>query len=174
MVGEARRLPRRVQLGKSGERTLVPAGAVRVDRATRWRPPFWTDHHYVDLVLRGRQWVDDRQHRLAMLAEAYRDWLMGGLTSKVSWWCYTPDALQRALPAPPAIEEIEYRLRGRNLADWPPLGWPCAGDVLLSIANRQPDGSLFPTPSDAFKPRLRPITSDQRRKENYWISKFGR
>jgi len=36
----------------------------------------------------------------------------------------------------PSINEIQARLRNKNLVCWCPLGRPCHADVLLNIANR--------------------------------------
>jgi hypothetical protein len=37
--------------------------------------------------------------------------------------------------------EIQADLRGRDLACWCPLDQPCHADVLLRVANRQPEGA---------------------------------
>ncbi len=54
------------------------------------------------------------------------------------------------------------------------LGQPCIGDVLLAIANRRRDGSLFPTPSDNFKPDNSSLDrANRRRDQEYSIGKVG-
>ena len=108
----------------------------------------------------------------------YREWITGALVQNPMWWLMTPEADRRLVYLPPAIDEIQHALKGRMLADWPPLGWPCIGDVLLSIANQMPNGAPFPTPSDGFRPRHRPMTRAQmeaaRRQKNYSATVFGR
>ncbi len=39
--------PQRVRLTRVNGWTVVPRGAVRVDRATAWRSPFWIDQPYI-------------------------------------------------------------------------------------------------------------------------------
>ena len=41
---------------------------------------------------------------------------------------------------PEFCEEIRRELRGKNLACWCALGAPCHADVLLEIANANPEG----------------------------------
>ncbi|MCS0497915.1 DUF4326 domain-containing protein [Ancylobacter sp. MQZ15Z-1] len=167
--------PRRLQLTKIAGRTIVPAGSVRVDRATRWRPPFWLDHRYVEYLLKARGWLPTQANRYGVLAYLYRVWLAGGLkSSDFHYDGFRARHFDQPPPLPPSQEEIDRHLRGRNLADWPKPGCPCVGDVLLSIANRGPDGTPFPTASDAYRPARMPRSGSSRRSDAYQITRFGR
>lgn len=145
--------PNRVQLTRVDGRTVIPPGAIRVDRASRWWPPFDFDHPF--LAKSRAAYADDRQHRLWLLSKMYRQWITGELVNNSSWWLLTDEKVRHQLRVPPGVAEIRAVLRGKVLADWPPIGWPCIGDVLLSIANQTPDGTPFPTASDDFRPRHR-------------------
>ncbi|GAB4071674.1 hypothetical protein KHC28_00105 [Ancylobacter sonchi] len=153
--------PHRVRLTKIDGRTVVPAGAVRVDRGSRWRPPFWLDHPFVDFLISWKRLIDNRDSRYAMLAHGYRLWIGRDYFEGLIWDAFTSRWFDQKPPAAPTEDEIQHRLGGRVLADWPELGIPCLGDVLLSIANRREDGSLFPTASDGFRPKARPLTEGE-------------
>ncbi|MBS9476178.1 hypothetical protein [Ancylobacter radicis] len=152
--------PCRVQIKRSatGE-TIIPKRAIRVDKASPWWPPFDISHPYIGLL--RSLYLDDRKHKSWMLAHMYRRWITGELVNDVSWYFMVPVEVRRQLYVPPGIVEIKTKLAGRDLADWPPIGWPCIGDVLLSLANQAPDGTPYPTPSDDFIPVRRP-RSDRR------------
>lgn len=148
--------PQRVQLSRGRDgRTIVPARSIRVDRISRWWPPFDIDHPYIAKT--RATYVDDRRHQLWLLGRMYRQWITGELVNSSNWWLLVDEEVRHQLRVPPGEQEIQFALRGKNLADWPPIGWPCIGDVLLSIANRTPDGALYPTASDNFKPRHRTV-----------------
>lgn len=169
--------PHRVRIARDASgHAAFPQGAVRVDRTSKWWPPFGLDHPY--LARRSSAWVSDRQHQLWLLSSMYREWITGALVDNPMWWLMTPEADRRSVCLPPSIDEIKHALRGRTLADWPPIGWPCIGDVLLSIANQASDGTPFPTPSDGFRPRHKPMTRSQhesaRRQVTYLSTVFGR
>ncbi len=108
----------------------------------------------------------------------YQAWITGKLVEDSMWWLLTPESSRRTVYLPPAVAEIQHVLKGKALADWAPIGCPCIGDVLLSIANQSREGVLFPTASDNFKPRRRPLTVGQRqvtRRQNSYVSTvFGR
>ncbi|WP_310202749.1 hypothetical protein [Ancylobacter sp. 3268] len=133
--------------------TIVPAGAVRVDRGSPWRPPFWTDHPYVvRQIVQDIRVIDCPGNRMLFLARMFRDWICGTLGDHVMW--RSLPHYDRALPAPPTLTEIRTRLGGRILADWPRIGQPCIGDVFLSLANPRPDGSPMPISLDRMDPAL--------------------
>lgn len=170
--------PRRVQLTRANGRTIVPAGAMRVDRATCWRPPFWLDHPYIEWRLKWYQLLPSRLNRYFILTKAYAEWLDGVLQPdtplfEVFWSRF----FDKPPPAPPLAAAVE-RLRGRDLADWPEIGSPCIGDLLLARANRRPDGTSYPTPSDRFRPEARTLTANElenaQRSRNFTLSKASR
>jgi hypothetical protein len=153
--------------------TVVPRGAIRVDRATPWRSPFWIDQPYIFTRARLSFDADTRSNRMLMVARLHFAWLMG-LTRVEPLWCFLSKEMLAQLPDPPTLLEIEHHLRGKTLADWPALGQPCIGDVLLAIANRRRDGSLYPTPSDSFEPDNSSLSrANRRRDQEYSIGKVG-
>lgn len=165
--------PQRVRLTKVNGRTFVPRGAVRVDRATPWRSPFWIDQPYVLTHARLSLDADTKGSRMLMVTRLHYAWLMG-LTSVEPLWCFLSKEVLAQLPDPPTLLEIERCLRGKVLADWPVLGQPCIGDVLLAIANRGRDGSPYPTASDGFKPDNSSLSRANRwRDREYSIGKVG-
>lgn len=67
--------------------------------------------------------------------DSYRDWLAGD-----PWGCGhdapgTYEALRQSI-----LSRLP-ELRGKNLACWCPLDQPCHADVLLELANREPEPS---------------------------------
>lgn len=101
----------------------MPAGAKKVDRATRWGNPF-------------RLVPQDPQSR------AYRKWAPDPDTD-----CTTADEAVLKFSdmlhceqltqdfGYPSLAEIQDALAGKDLACWCPVGTPCHADVLLRVAN---------------------------------------
>ena len=167
-------VPQRVQITRNGYgRATFPRGAERVDRASRWRSPFWIDDAFLAPVMRMSFNVDNRTNRMILVARLYFFWIMGLTLDNPMWWGI-PGDVRAALPDPPNLLDVERSLRGKILADWAPLGHPCIGDVLLSIANRKPDGSLFPTASDGFQPDNSELSRrSAKRSREYQVNSFG-
>ncbi len=111
-----------IDLGELGSRIQIrrcngwrmPAGAVRVDRATKWGNPFRADRPTPKVIASGAR----------SAAEAFGFWLrgLGGLDSEFP--------SQRR-----AILDSIGELRGKRLACWCRPGDPCHADVLLELAN---------------------------------------
>lgn len=162
--------PKRVQITKVDGRVIIPDGAIRVDKVSRWWPPFDLDHPY--LKKRWSVYVDDRAHKQWLHALMYRHWITGELVNNSNWWLLMPDEIKAALPAPIGVSEIRHILHGRDIADWAPLGAPCIGDVLLSLANSVDGAAPYPTPSDGFRPMSRKQSpgeaKDARRRYSFW------
>lgn len=151
-------MPERLLLTRDGDgRVVVPAGAVRVDRYP-WRNPFPVDHQYIGILATSRPYKRAGDARRWARVLMYAQWLDGTLTTGATWQFFVRS--QKAPPPPPAVQ-IE-KLRGKHLADWPALGLPSIGDVLLARANRQADGSLYPTASDGYRPAERQLSPRER------------
>ena len=95
----------RIQLRRS-KGWKMPAGALKVDRTTRWGNPFTT-------LACGSA---------ALAVAQYGRWLRGETSA--------PDGA-----SPPSLAAIREALAGHDLACWCKLGTPCHGELLLAIAN---------------------------------------
>lgn len=98
-------MPKRIQLRRS-KGWKMPAGAVKVDRTTRWGNPF----------------TAAECGSVAIAVANHRRWMRGEIPA--------PGA-----PVPPSAEAIRAALAGRDLACWCPMDGPCHADLLLTIAN---------------------------------------
>ena len=98
-------MAKRIQLKRS-KGWKMPAGAVKVDRTTRWGNPF-------TIADCGSLGVAVAQHGR---------WMRGEIPA--------PDAAE-----PPSAGAIRTALAGRDLACWCPANGPCHADLLLTIAN---------------------------------------
>jgi hypothetical protein len=100
--------PKRIQLSRQ-KGWRMPAGAVKVDRSTKWGNPWRV----------GEPGIPDAAEAVRL----FRDALFG---------------VPRAEPGSHflAIQSGIAELRGKNLACWCPLDQPCHADVLLQVANR--------------------------------------
>lgn len=94
----------------------MPAGAVKVDRSTKWGNP-WKPEMYWDAGYSGSAETATKH-----CVDAFRAWLAGD-----HHWAH-------AAPLKP-VPDLSA-LRGRDLACWCPIGSPCHADVLMEIANR--------------------------------------
>ena len=102
--------PKRIQLSRA-KGWRMPAGAVKVDRSTKWGNP-WSVKKAREVGYTGTD---------AELAE-----ICVGMFR---------NAMLRGLPAVAEIRDHIHELRGKDLACWCPPGSPCHADVLLEIAN---------------------------------------
>ena len=135
-------MPQRIQLSRA-KGWRMPAGAVKVDRSTKWGNPITLDRPFDFLhVLRFAGAKGDRSQkewRRDACAHAFR---------------FVMTAERREVPADevaamppidretvlrvgllPEIADVVASLRGKDLACWCPLSSPCHADVLLEIAN---------------------------------------
>ena len=104
--------PARLQLRRSAG-WRMPAGAIKVDRTTRWGNPYKVgpeDRTASEAVSLFRRTIDED----------------GAYLAKVG---------QKVLRI--TKDDIRRELRGRDLACWCPPGAPCHADVLLQIANEE-------------------------------------
>ena len=99
-------MPRRIQFRRT-KGWRKPAGAVSVARPTRWGNPL----HVARKAGRGAAAHAVSQYYGLLLFRDFPEFTV------------------------PTIDEIRKHLRGRDLACWCPLDWPCHADVLLRIAN---------------------------------------
>lgn len=113
----------RIQLSRA-KGWRLPAGAVKVDRSTRWGNPFRTHGDGV----RMDQGLAVQLFR-AMLEQhgGYQVARAGGIIDN-------------------SLAEIRQQLRGKNLACWCKPGTPCHADVLLEIANAPTPAAGTPPP----------------------------
>lgn len=109
-------MPERIQL-KRTKGWRMPAGAVKVDRTTRWGNPWRVGDE-------GVPTAEDavRRFRGAVI----------GFTSNGAFCepCAVPESYIGKI-----IRDAE-QLRGKDLACWCRPGAPCHADVLLELANR--------------------------------------
>jgi len=89
----------------------MPAGAVKVDRTTRWGNPFRVG---IDAETPAQA---ARMFQLLLLAE-------GAFTAHV-----------RGKAVRTTVADIKSELKGKTLACWCRVGSSCHGDVLVEIAN---------------------------------------
>jgi hypothetical protein len=106
-------MPERIQLSRrKGWR--MPENTVKVDRSTRWGNPFVIGSQVnvgnVSVVCFTRQEAVDA-------FRGYCEHLIG-----VRF-----------------VADVAAELRGQNLACWCPLDQPCHADVLLELANKEPE-----------------------------------
>lgn len=118
--------PQRIRLSRArgfdlqaASRAVNGRPAVKVDRSTEWGNPF----------------VVGRDGTAADCVRLYQALAAGliALTTKA-----TPKAQKSARAA---MERAATELFGRNLACWCPVDKPCHADVLLAIANAEPEAS---------------------------------
>jgi hypothetical protein len=110
-------MPKRIQLSRrKGWR--MPAGAVKVDRSTRWGNPCAVGKP-VDRA-RTKRWgfADVATQRVT-------------LHPHDAVACFRSLLISDEL----ACELVRRELAGKDLACWCPIGAPCHGDVLLEVAN---------------------------------------
>lgn len=109
--------PVRIQLSrKKGWR--LPENTVKVDRSTQWGNPFVIgqtypikeDDGFGDVI--GQHTVKDAADAVALFSEHM----------EATGWTYDLESL-----------------RGKNLACWCKPGEPCHADVLLELANQEPN-----------------------------------
>jgi len=89
----------------------MPAGALKVDRSTRWGNPF----------------TAAECGSVALAVAQHGRWMRGEIDA--------PSGAE-----PPSADSIRGALGGHALACWCPLEGPCHADLLLAIAN-SPSGS---------------------------------
>ena len=112
-------MPERVQLSRrKGWR--MPENTVKVDRSTKWGNPYPVGQHYTHAEAVSR-------HREALISGKCVTKSDGPINPlDVALYCI---GVRQELP----------KLRGKNLACWCPLDQPCHADVLLELANKEPE-----------------------------------
>ncbi len=118
--------PRRIQLRRT-KGWRKPPEAVVVARPTKWGNPFT-----IDACLEAG-FASDTERAREICVEAFRDWLNGN-----GWAAgHSPDWPIRRR----AILDNIHELRGKDLACWCRPDKACHADVLLKLANADPDGA---------------------------------
>lgn len=112
--------PQRIQLSRA-KGWRMPAGAVKVDRSTRWGNPFTVAQ------CREAGFPGSDEQLAARCVEAFRVWL--GPMWRNNW-----DGPESEAARAKILNNIRD-LRGKDLACWCKPGSPCHADVLLEIAN---------------------------------------
>jgi hypothetical protein len=112
--------PTRIRLSRA-KGWRMPAGAMKVDRSTRYGNPFNLTQAYAPFDHRGYP-IPLVKLRTAPGLDRALDLFVAYLRGVLS---REPDFLDR--------------LKGKHLACWCPLDQPCHADVLLDLANRLPD-----------------------------------
>lgn len=103
-------MPKQVKITGDLYHPVVPDGAVRVTRPTRWGNP-----HPVD---KPCDLCDGEVH-----------------SNGEAVLYFQRDLLAGTLPRYPSVDEIKQELKGKDLACWCEMWEPCHADVLLRIAN---------------------------------------
>jgi hypothetical protein len=128
--------PKRIQRRRS-KGWRMPDGCVYVGRPTKWGNP-WSIDGYWDAGYSG-----SAARAAEVCVEQFRAWLTGTRSS----WTWDIPVAPWALPGVPesAWQKPDLAvLRGKDLACWCPLvdkdgkPVPCHADVLLELANREP------------------------------------
>jgi len=110
-------MPERIQMQRT-KGWRMPENTVKVDRTTKWGNPFVVGQQY---AVEG----DDEPATVESTEEAvilFRDWVESG-----PWY---------------GCEFDPTELRGKNLACWCKPGDPCHADVLLELANTNPEQNV--------------------------------
>lgn len=111
--------PERIQLSRA-KGWRMPAGAVKVDRSTKFGNPF-------DWAEAQAEWGGTADEARTAVVGIFRDWLTMN----------EPERFSAALrPARVAVLAAIPDLRGKTLACWCRADQSCHGDVLLELANR--------------------------------------
>lgn len=127
--------PVRIQLRRA-KGWRIPENTLKVDRTTKWGNPF--------IVGRDGTREDCVKLHAILLAGFYT---LSATTSIDE---------QKAYKA--HVRKNLFRLKGRNLACWCPLGAKCHADVLLEIAG-QPKGKRRSKIVDGYLSELKPVVA---------------
>lgn len=100
-------MPQRIQL-KRTKGWRMPAGAVKVDRSTKWGNPAVVGKPFEGEV------VEDATHACTIFR----------------------DGIECECEPFPKLEDIQRELKGHDLACWCGVGAPCHADILLELANQ--------------------------------------
>jgi hypothetical protein len=130
-------MPIRVQLSrKKGWR--MPPNTVKVDRSSFWGNPYKPGDRLDKGPLAGTT-IRDKAHAV----EVFRMWALEALAGRA-----TPNG-NGLTPSGRDCRLATESLRGKNLACWCKIGEPCHADVLLELANAEPnDRGDFPAHKD--------------------------
>lgn len=115
--------PRRIQRRRT-KGWRMPEGTVYVGRGSKWGNP------YRVMQDGGFMWVEPEGKTVTCSTDR--------VANRIEKLAEAAD-LFRHRWAPLHVEAIRTELRGRNLACWCPEGQSCHADVLLEIANGEPD-----------------------------------
>jgi hypothetical protein len=122
-------MPIRVQLSRrKGWR--MPPNTVSVARPTRWGNPHYDDRRWPRTRLVA--WFEMMMHGWSPSAVA-------DLPDTQARWVYEYCEEFRRKIGGNLMEAAQSELRGKNLACWCALDKPCHADVLLRIANVEPN-----------------------------------
>jgi hypothetical protein len=112
-------MPKRIQLRRA-QGWRMPENAVKVDRSTKWGNPF----------------IVGKDGTRAECVDLYRKLLCGYICLTNSGASIAEQKAARKQ----IIANID-QLRGHDLACWCSLDGPCHADVLLELANAEPEAS---------------------------------
>lgn len=132
--------PQRIQRRRT-KGWRMPEGAVYVGRGSKWGNPFGAGMHQELRLVSVRVRPDDtvnaggdmvfRPVRLSLesVLALYRDALEP---------LPADDPFGDPQPLDVTVHDVRHELRGRDLVCWCPLDQPCHADVLLELANQEP------------------------------------
>ena len=116
----------------------MPPGAVYVGRPSRWGNPWPTERVGPQLAL-AYDWSGISAKSPLWFMWAQRGLLtMTPVAAEVSVALYRRALEQCRKEMPDGLDEWLTPLRGRDLACWCPIDRPCHADVLLELANAEP------------------------------------
>lgn len=121
-------MPKRIQR-KRTKGWKMPANAVYVGRPTKWGNPFKLYHHY----MRG-----DFQGVSGLLRFIFTEAYDGHQDERFTTIKTQQQAVEWFRWYMTELDKDFSELRGKDLACWCPLDSPCHADVLLELANREP------------------------------------
>lgn len=120
-------MPERIQLSR-GKGWRMPPNSAKVDRSTILGNPFPVDVY-------GQQGAVDKHAR----------WMRGQMStremsqsSRCDRWSDPLSQVSLVALRKWSLDHLS-KLRGKNLACWCPLDQPCHADVLLELANKEPE-----------------------------------
>lgn len=120
--------PKRIQRKRS-KGWRMPEGAVYVGRPSKWGNDYIAGQRCYVHRIRAFVRVRDADHAVALYRAEWEHWL-------------ATDTLADGRSPYHAFD----RIRGKDLVCWCPLSSPCHADILLDLANRNPDHPRSPSP----------------------------
>lgn len=132
--------PIRIRLSRA-KGWRLPLNTVKVDRTTRWGNPFVCHRKHEPGRPECAEAMTGVPGEGYCCLKTFREWVASCLEGRHSRTMSIIAGLDAAngYPLRDAYVKSIASLRGKNLACWCPLDAPCHADVLLELANREPE-----------------------------------